>query len=93
MKWITPIWSDPVGWSEAVAKTPLRIVSWVIIHIIFVTFALMQIYRLVPSDMDPHLKLLIVFGAASPIYFVGVFFPAMYLYAIYRLLRRVNNNS
>jgi len=28
MKWITPLWRDPIGWSDWVAKTKLRVLVW-----------------------------------------------------------------
>jgi hypothetical protein len=93
MKLITPIWSDPIGWSEQVAKTPLRVVSWIIVHIILVVFGLTLIYLYVRSDLDPGLKLMIILGAGSPIFFIGVVFPAFYLYAIYRLLKLTQYNK
>jgi len=90
MKWITPIWSDPVGWSEWVAKTKWRVFIWVLIHLCFVSFGLFAIYwqlQKVGGFQDSReLILLVLSGAAGPILFIGVAFPAMYLYAMHRLL-------
>ena len=90
MKWITPIWSDPVGWSEWVAKTKWRVFIWVLIHLCFVLFGLCAFYWLlqkVDGFRDSReLVLLVLLGAAWPILFIGVAVPAMYLYAMHRLL-------
>ncbi len=90
MKWITPIWSDPVGWSEWVAKTKWRVFIWVFIHICFVSFGLFASYWLLQKidgfQDSRELVLLALLGAAWPILFFGVAFPAMYLYAMHRLL-------
>jgi hypothetical protein len=91
MKLITPLWSDPVGWAEQVAKTKLRVFLWVLIHIGFVAGGLAGIYWLLPkshvnSDVSPYLLIL---SGAGPIVCIGIWFPAMYLYAMYRLLKIV----
>lgn len=90
MKWITPIWSDPVGWSEWVAKTKLRVFIWVLVHLCFVSFGLFAMYWLLQKvdgfRENRELVLLALSGAAWPFVFIGVGFPAMYLYAMHRLL-------
>ena len=90
MKWITPIWSDPVGWSDWVAKTKWRVFIWVLVHLCFVAFGLFAMYWLLEKidgfQNSRELVLLALLGAACPILFIGVAFPAMYLYAMHRLL-------
>jgi hypothetical protein len=90
MKLITPLWSDPVGWSEQVAKTRLRVLIWTLIHVGFVSGGIFSIYWLLPMlPADSHLSLLAILMGAIPIVFIGVAYPAMYLYAMYRLLKIV----
>ena len=94
MKLITPLWSDPVGWSEKVAKTKLRVFIWALIHIAFVLFGLCSIYWLlqkafgIPGELGDSrpLILLAIAGGAAPIVFIGIGYPVMYLYAMHRLL-------
>ena len=94
MKWITPLGSDPVGWSEKVAKTKLRVLIWSLIHLVFVLFGLCASYWFLQKAYEfpdtfrdgRALVLLAVFSGASPILFIGVAYPTMYLYAMYRLL-------
>jgi hypothetical protein len=90
MKWITPIWSDPVGWSEWIAKTKWRVFIWVLVHLCFVSFGLVAMYWLLQKidgfQENRELVLVVIVCAASPLVFIGVGFPAMYLYAMYRLL-------
>jgi uncharacterized BrkB/YihY/UPF0761 family membrane protein len=91
MKW-TPLWSDPVGWSEKVAKTKCRVFIWALIHLCFVSFGLVAIYWLqqkvyeFPDEFRDRASLYAVLAGAWPILFIGVGFPAMYLYAMYRML-------
>jgi hypothetical protein len=90
MKSFTPLWSDPIGWAEQVAKTKLRVVLWILIHILFVAGGLASIYRLLSKlhgDSDVTAYLILV--GACPIIFIGIGFPAMYLFAMYRLLKVV----
>ena len=90
---LTTIWSDPVGWSEKVAKTKCRVFIWALIHLCFVSFGLFAIYWLLQKVYELpdefHSRALIfyaVLAGAWPILFIGVGFPAMYLYAMHRLL-------
>jgi hypothetical protein len=94
MKWITPLWSNPVGWSEQVAKTKLRVFLWTLIHLCFVSggfvgfyWSLQVIYKFrdTPS-LIPSMTFLALVAGACPIVFIGVVYPAMYLYAMHRLL-------
>lgn len=67
---------DPVGWSEGVAKTKWRVVIFILLHIIAMSLGVLSI---------------VLSGsvAAGSGFFglMGVAFPALYLYAIHRLLR------
>jgi len=90
MKLITPLWSDPVGWAEGVAKTRLRVFVWTFVHVLFVSGGLLSIHWLiqtVPAELN--LGWVPVLMGAFPIVFIGVAFPAMYLYAMHRLLKIV----
>jgi len=93
MKW-TPLWSDPIGWSEKVAKTKCRVLIWTLIHLCFVLFGLFAVYWLqlkvyeFPDMFRSHALILVaVLAGAWPILFIAVGFPAMYLYAMHRLLK------
>lgn len=90
MKLIKPLWSDPVGWAEQVAKTKLRVFVWILIHIIFVAVGLAGTYLLLQkSHGDPDVSPYLIPALAGPIVIIGIYYPAMYLYAMYRLLKIV----
>jgi hypothetical protein len=97
MKLITPLWSDPVGWAEQVAKTKLRVLIWTLIHVCFVSAGIFSIYWLLqklPADpAGSTLSVYPILTGACPIIFIGVVYPAMYLYAMHRLLRMVKEAS
>jgi len=89
MKWTTPIWSDPVGWSEKVAKTRFRIFILLLFHIYCVLMGLLMINKLLQSVQEGQVYRIstILEVGAFPIVIGGVFLPALYMYAVYRLLR------
>jgi hypothetical protein len=88
MKLFNPLWRDPVGWAEQVAKTKLRVGLYILIHILFVAGGLAGIYwllRTLPGNSEVTAYLILV--GACPIIFIGIGFPAMYLYSMHRLLK------
>ena len=82
MKWITPLWRDPIGWSEKIAKTKLRVFLGMLTHIAFVGWGLFRIQK---SNSITESALIIIF--------IGVMFPCIYLYALHRLLRIIQKNE
>ena len=75
MKWITPLWSDPIGWSDWVAKTKLRVFIWTLIHTAFIGWGIIMFQK---GDFA---------AGVAPIVFVGVAYPCMYLCAMHQLLK------
>jgi len=93
---LTPLWSNPVGWSERTAGTRLRLVLCSLSHIVAVVLSFGFIGWLFwfvegarPTTDFPGLYLCVTFMAAGPVLMTGVGFPIMYLYAIHRLLKIV----
>ncbi len=82
MKWMPGLWDDPIGFSEGLAKTKIHVLIWTLIHLVLVLagFLMMGSYDLVKRG-------------APPIVFIGVFYPSMYLYAMYRLLRMIRERE
>ena len=75
MKWITPLWRDPIGWSDWIAKTKLRVIIWTLIHIAFIFWGFYTIKK------DG------LMSGAPLIIFIGVAYPCMYMCAMYQLLK------
>jgi hypothetical protein len=99
-KWFSPapIWSNPIGWSCGVGRSRARVITFIIIHIAFITFGLWSIYvltRLLQKDdfTDQLSWMSAVLVGAMPIFFIGVFYPTLYLYAIYRLLQEIDKRD
>ena len=88
---ITPLWKDPVGWAEQAAKTKMRVLIFTLVHLGFVVVGLGGIFwasGTVDVLNNPTLRRLVpIVVDAGPILFIGVGYPAMYLYSMYRLLR------
>ena len=88
MKIITPLWSDPVGWSEWIAKSIPQIFIFILIHIGFVFLGFLSIANLLnDSTVGSQISMLEIASRGWSIIFIGIFYPAMYLYAIHRLLK------
>ena len=94
MKLITPLWSDPVGWADQVAKTKLRVLVWIFIHLLFVSAGIVAIHWFVQKmpTGSPDMWFAVLSGAC-PIVFIGIVYPAMYLYAMHRLLKIVRGGA
>lgn len=104
MKWITPLWSDPIGWSEWVAKTRLRVFIWTLFHIaiIFLGLVIFKMSNDVLFKMsnDPdlyrgvrYLRFLVVIDGGMVIVLCGIVLPVMYLYAMHRLLKKIREEQ
>ena len=90
MKLIAPLWSDPVGWAEGVAKTRIRICVVMLVHVAFVACGILGTHWLVQKlPAEPDLSWLAIMPGVFAFAMIGVLFPAMYLYAMHRLLKIV----
>jgi hypothetical protein len=103
-KWFspTPIWSNPIGWARKVGQSRAKVIVWILIHIAFVGGGLWAIYSFtgkIQSEVFPdrsirnQLQMLAVLSGAMPIIFIGVCYPAFYLYVIYRLLQEIDKQD
>ena len=95
---LNPIWKDPVHWSRKLARSRTRVVSWIIVHVIFVAFGLGGLYYFIGSSgedivANPLLRILVILVCGMPILFIAVGYPALYLYAIYRLLQEIEKTK
>jgi hypothetical protein len=90
MKLITPLWSDPVGWAEGMAKTKLRLCLWMFVHVVFVSGGILGTHWLVQKQLaDSNLSWLVIIPGSFAFAFIGIIYPAMYLYAMHRQLKIV----
>ena len=82
------LWSDPVGWAEKFAKTPLMVFVWTIVHSVLVSAGLILIYYGTKIFDEVGLsRAYAILEGGIPILLLGVVLPSMYLYAIYRILK------
>jgi len=92
MKLIVPLWRDPVGWAEQVAKTRLRVLIWTFVHVCFVSGGILWIdTRVQQFSATSHGVWFAVLIGASPIALIRIAYPAMYLYAMHRLVKIVRS--
>lgn len=76
------LWSDPIRWSESVAKTKLHLLAYVLIQAICILYGLYQIHLDNSISTGKHIIL-----------FAGIIMPSYYLYAMYRLLKFLRENA
>ena len=91
MKLMTPIWSDPIGWSEWIAKTKVRAAVWVLIHLAFILTGLLGILRSAnrASSVDLEINFSTILAGLFPIILIGFFYPCLYIIAMYKLLKTI----
>lgn len=100
-KWITPIWRDPIGWSKWVGRTKWHVFAWSMVHVAFTGAGLLVIglslkfYPKIPVSEEASFSpfYFVILLGAMPIVLVGIAYPVMYIYAIYRLLRIVDDEQ
>ena len=95
MKAIAPLWKDPVGWTEWLAKTKIQTLISTLIHTFFVLAGLHTIARSVSTNTEPtgEVPFSVVLSAGTTFLFIGILLPAMYFYAMYRLLKIIRENG
>lgn len=76
MKWITPLHSDPVGWSDSMAKTRLRIVIYTLLQAACVFGGIVLTYERHLTSLGTYLLV-----------YAGITMPMLYLVAMHKLLR------
>lgn len=88
------LFDDPIRQAEQVAKTKLRVFIWTIIHIALLTWGLHSMYtsisRTLPTD---SLTFTDILAPSAMIYLVGVMNPSAYLYTMYRLLKKLREQT
>jgi hypothetical protein len=98
----TPIWSNPIGWARKVGQSRAKVIIWILIHIAFVAFGFWSIYFLTwkiqnldisNQTINNQLKIMAMIPGAGIIVFIGVLYPAFYLYIIYRLLQEIDKRD
>jgi len=89
MKLITPLFSDPVGWAEFIAKTPVRIIFAISIHIAFVYWGFNQIADRFIDQPHHDVSALDLMMISFPITFIGIVYPALYFIAKHLLLKKI----
>jgi hypothetical protein len=98
-KWITPIWRDPIGWSKWIGRTKWHVFGWSMVHVAFTGAGLLvmslslKFYPSIQVSEEASFSpfYLVILPGAIPIVLVGIAYPVMYIYAIYRLLRIVDD--
>ena len=87
MKLITPLFSDPIGWAEFVAKTPTRIILAIFVHIGFIYWGFRQTARIINIQSSHDISAIDLMLTNFPIMFIGIVDPALYFIAMHLLLR------
>ena len=90
----TLIFTNPVGWARWIGNSPFHVFIWFLIHSLFIAMGLWFIYdKLVITGFEPQKAFDVLKPSLFPILFVGVYFPVLYAYAIYRLLKIIDKKS
>jgi hypothetical protein len=94
MKLIAPLWSDPVGWAEGVAKTKLRLCLSMLLHVVFVSGGILGTHWLMQKlPADSNVNWLVIMPGGFVFALIGIILPATYLYAMHRLLKIVRQGT
>ena len=90
----TFIFTNPVAWARWIGNSPIHVFIWFLIHSLFITIGLWFIYdKLIFTGFESQKALDVLKPSLFPIMFVGIYFPVLYAYAIYRLLRIIDKRD
>jgi hypothetical protein len=86
------ITDDPIAWVGPIIKTRTRLISFSLFHIAVICYGLWRVWiytSLVVYDCDiDFLFYRFFFAGLIPLVIFGVFFPILYLYALYRIYHK-----
>ncbi len=84
------LFRNPERWATQAAGSTGRLVLMMSLH--FVLCALLMMWILIPYGIEsPTPPSETLRRVAAPLLFVGFFYPGMYLYAMSRLLKRIDD--
>ena len=84
------LFSNPERWARAGAGSTGRLVLMISLHLVLCVMTLAWV--IIPFAVDSPTRPSEIWRlAAPPLLFVGFFYPSMYLYAMYRLLKRIDD--
>jgi predicted membrane protein len=91
----TLLWKDPVGWSEGCSKTPIRILITIMFHAALVFAGIYQVGKFATYEISQtqEISSLTLAVFSLPIIMIGIWMPALYLYAMYRLLKTIREKD
>jgi hypothetical protein len=94
LRWFAPIWEDPLRWARGVGNSRLRLLCAIAVHLAFWGMWCFGVSMLasgrVVSEASLNTPLLCTL---SIIAFVPcVLIPSLYVYALYRLIRIIDEN-
>jgi L-cystine uptake protein TcyP (sodium:dicarboxylate symporter family) len=96
LRWYAPIWKDSLGWARWVGNSRVHLACAVVLQLAFwgIWTGCLLSFATVRSIGElgwlSHLPLVFLLAVA---FVAGVFVPAAYLYALYRLIRIIDENS
>ena len=85
LKLFAPIWKDPLGWGRWMGNSKLHVFFWSLFHIAFMSPFI--IYGSLAQQL-PLKSAFIIF----PLLFGG-FYPCLYIYVIYRLIKKIDESQ
>jgi len=96
LRWYAPLWKDPLGWARWVGNSKTHLACAVAFHLalwgvwIGSLFAFATVHTI--TGVGVLSKIPAVFLCLLG-FFAGVFVPATYLYALYRLIRIIDEKA
>jgi hypothetical protein len=91
LKFFTPIFTNPVGWARWIGNSLKFVFVCFLVHLLFVTIGFGFIYiGLINTGLEPQRALNLLLPGFFPIVFIGIIYPTMYAYAIFRLLKIID---
>jgi len=96
LRWYAPIWKDPLGWARWVGNSKIHLVCAVVLQLAFLgiwigsLFSFATVRSVGELGWFSHLPLVFLLAVA---FVASVFIPVTYLYALYRLIRIIDEKS
>ena len=93
LMWWCPIWKDPLNWSRWIGNNKIHLSIAIVFQVVIVSLYLMLLLLLNSPSFPDSIRFYYIYLSWTFLFIIGVEIPALLMYAIYRLLKTIDEQQ